>query len=85
MPLAGVAHIGALFVHPDCWRTGVASQLHDAALDAMRTAGYARARLNTPDGAPAERFYAARGWTRGDDVRWHEVAGLDSVQYTIDL
>jgi GNAT superfamily N-acetyltransferase len=85
LPVEGTAHIGALFVHPDHWRTGVATELHDAALAAMRADGYVRARLNTPAGAPAERFYAARGWARGDGVRWHEVARLDSVQYTIDL
>jgi GNAT superfamily N-acetyltransferase len=81
----GVAHLAALFVHPDRWRQGVASQLLAAALDAMRAQGYSRARLNTPEGAPAERFYAAHGWTRGGESRWHAVVRLQSVEYTIEL
>jgi GNAT superfamily N-acetyltransferase len=81
----GVAHLGALFVHPDRWRTGVASQLLDAAEAAMREAGYVRARLNTPEGAPAERFYASRGWARAERTHWHAVVRLESVEYTIDL
>jgi|tagenome__1003787_1003787.scaffolds.fasta_scaffold20216949_2 GNAT superfamily N-acetyltransferase len=83
--LPGMAHVGALFVHPDRWRHGVASWLLAAALDAMRADGYRRARLNTPVGAPAERFYAARGWTRGESERWHQVVRLRSVEYTIEL
>jgi GNAT superfamily N-acetyltransferase len=83
--LPGVAYLAAVFVHPSCWRRGLATRLLDAALDAMRAAGYARARLNTPVGAPAERFYAARGWTRGSQPRWHEGMKLPVVQYSIDL
>jgi GNAT superfamily N-acetyltransferase len=81
----GLAHVGALFVHPSRWRRGLASRLLDAALGAMREAGFARARLNTPEGSPAERFYAAHGWTRGAQSRWHSVVRLQSVEYTIEL
>jgi GNAT superfamily N-acetyltransferase len=81
----GMAHLGALFVHPRAWRRGIASQLLDAALASMRQAGFARARLNTPVGAPAERFYAARGWQRAGGERWHETVGLPSVGYALDL
>jgi GNAT superfamily N-acetyltransferase len=83
--LPGVAHLGALFVHPSRWRRGLASWLLDAALDAMRRGGYVRARLNTPVGAPAERLYAARGWARALQPSWHEVVKLPSIEYTIDL
>jgi GNAT superfamily N-acetyltransferase len=79
------AHLGALFVHPDRWRRGIARRLHDAAVAAMRREGYRRALLNTPEGAPAERFYAARGWARDGRARWHEVVRLPSVGYSIDL
>jgi GNAT superfamily N-acetyltransferase len=83
--LPGVAHLGALFVHPSRWRRGLASWLLDCALEAMQRGGYLRARLNTPVGAPAERLYAARGWSRGLEPRWHEVVRLPSIEYTIDL
>ena len=81
----GTAHLGALFVHPDRWRRGIASRLLGAAVVAMRAEGYARARLNTPEGAPAERFYAAHGWQRGSEAQWHAVVRLPSVEYTIEL
>jgi GNAT superfamily N-acetyltransferase len=81
----GVAHVGALFVHPDRWRQGIAQRLLEAALEAMRAEGYRRARLNTPVGAPAERFYAARGWVRDGRTRWHEVVRLPSVGYALEL
>jgi GNAT superfamily N-acetyltransferase len=84
-PLPGVAHVGALFVHPDHWRQGIAKRLLDMALAAMREQGYTRARLMTPDGAPAERFYAAQGWARDGRTRWHEVVRLPSVGYAIEL
>jgi GNAT superfamily N-acetyltransferase len=81
----GLAHLGALFVHPRAWRRGIASHLLDAAIAAMRDAGYTRVRLNTPVGAPAERFYAARGWQRDGRERWHETVGLPSVGYALEL
>jgi GNAT superfamily N-acetyltransferase len=81
-----MAHLGALFVHPDCWRRGVASRLLHAAVAAMRAEGFTRARLNTPEGAPAEGFYAAHGWTRTEgSSHWHTVVRLQSVEYTIEL
>ena len=81
----GLAHLSAMFVHPDRWRRGVASRLLAAAVESMRAAGFVRARLNTPEGAPAERFYTAHGWQRGDTSRWHSVVQLQSVEYTIEL
>jgi GNAT superfamily N-acetyltransferase len=81
----GTAHLSALFVHPDRWRRGVASLLLRAAMAAMREDGFVRARLNTPEGAPAERFYAAHGWRRSEGSRWHAVVQLQSVEYTIEL
>jgi GNAT superfamily N-acetyltransferase len=72
-------------VHPRAWRRGIAERLLNAAMVAMRQAGYARARLNTPEGAPAERFYVAQGWRRDGRERWHETVGLPSVGYAREL
>lgn len=79
--VSGLAHVGALFVHPDRWRGGIGRRLLDAALEAMRAAGYARAGLNTVEGTPAERFYRAQGWKRDGRRRFHGVVGLMTVGY----
>jgi GNAT superfamily N-acetyltransferase len=84
-PIPGVAHLGALFVHPDRWREGIAGRLLDAALDAMREQGYVRVRLNTPEGAPAEALYRARGWQREGEASFHQVVRLPSVRYVREL
>ena len=84
-PLAGVAHVGAVFVHPDRWREGIAGSLLQAAEREMRARGYTAAQLWTPDGAPAERFYAAQGWRRDGRVAWHEWVGLTVVGYAKPL
>jgi GNAT superfamily N-acetyltransferase len=81
----GTAHVGALFVHPDRWREGIGARLLDAAIAAMREQGYARAKLNTPAGAPAERFYEREGWRREGEPRWHAVLKLPSVGYVREL
>ena len=84
-PLVGVAHVGALFVHPDRWRRGIGERLLGAAVEAMRAAGYAHAQLNTPDGSPAERFYRALGWERDGRDGFHRVVGLMTVGYAREL
>jgi GNAT superfamily N-acetyltransferase len=59
----GLAHVSAVFVHPDYWRRGIARLLLDHAEAAMRAGGYDRAQLWTLEGSPAERLYAALGWS----------------------
>jgi GNAT superfamily N-acetyltransferase len=81
----GVANLNALFVHPDRWRRGIATRLLDAAVGAMRAAGYRWARLFTPQGAPAEQFYAARGWIADGRLAWHHVLGFAVVGYALEL
>jgi GNAT superfamily N-acetyltransferase len=83
---AGTAHVGALFVHPDAWRRGIATTLLDAAVDAMRSRGLERARLNTLEGSPAESFYRARGWERdGRRDAFHLLMRLPAVGYARTL
>jgi hypothetical protein len=60
-PVPGLAHVSAVFVHPDRWRRGIAALMLDAAVAAMREQGYDRAQLWTLAGSPAERLYAAAG------------------------
>lgn len=62
-PLAGRAHVSAMFVDPGHWRQGIAAALLGEALAAMTEAGFTSAQLWTPEGAPARRFYEAGGWT----------------------
>jgi len=52
---------------------------------AMLERGCAREQLWTPEGAPAERFYAARGWERDGRRAWHPWVGLTVVGYARDL
>ena len=84
-PLEGVAHLSILFVHPSRWREGIAGSLLDDAEAEMTARGYVREMLWTPEGAPAERFYAARGWERDGRRAWHQWVGLMVVGYARDL
>jgi GNAT superfamily N-acetyltransferase len=70
-PIAGRAHVSAVFVDPAHWRRGIAAALLDEAVAAMAAAGFASAQLWTPEGAPARRFYEAGGWTVVDGARLH--------------
>jgi GNAT superfamily N-acetyltransferase len=83
--LAGVGHLGAMFVHPARWREGIAGSLLRSAEREMRARGYTAAQLWTPEGAPAERFYAAQGWRRDGRVAWHDWTGLTVVGYAKPL
>jgi GNAT superfamily N-acetyltransferase len=55
--------LNGLYVLPEAWGTGVAAELHDRALDALRDAGVDTARLWVLEGnTRARRFYEKRGW-----------------------
>lgn len=77
----GLAHVSAVFVDPAHWRKGIARRLLVAAEEAMRDRGYEQARLWTLEGSPAERLYAAEGWTRTDERDLHPPTGLPVVRY----
>jgi GNAT superfamily N-acetyltransferase len=83
--LPGVANLDALFVHPDRWGRGIGGRLLEAAMVAMRERGFRRGRLYTPQGAPAERFYAAHGWTPDGRLAWHHVLRFAVVGYALEL
>lgn len=83
--IQGLAHLGQLFVLPDWWGRGVASALHNAAVDEMRAQGYERARLFTPtDHLRAKRFYERRGWTAAAAEDSPHL-GLSLTEYLLEL
>ena len=79
--LPGVAHVGALYVHPARWRERIGTALLARAEAAMAADGYYRARLWTPVGAPAERFYRAAGWAPDGRRGLNPWLGLEVVGY----
>ena len=80
-----MAHVGLVFVHPSRWRQGIAGALLSLAEAEMVARGYVREQLWTPVGAPAEQFYAARGWERDGRREWHPWVGLEMVGYAQEL
>ena len=77
-----VAHVGLVFVHPSRWRQGIAGSMLSLAETEMMARGYVREQLWTPEDAPAEAFYAARGWERDGRREWHPWVGLEMVGYS---
>lgn len=87
-PIPGMAHLWQLFVRQDLWGTGLAADLHDQAIAAMREHGYIRARLLTPAAqARARAFYERRRWREApftvEDAE--DLAGLPVVEYQVEL
>ena len=80
-----VAHVGLVFVHPSRWRQGIAGSMLTLAETEMVARGYGREQLWTPEGAPAEQFYTARGWKRDGRRAWHPWVALTVVGYARDF
>jgi GNAT superfamily N-acetyltransferase len=60
----GLVHLRQLFVLPEWWGTGLATELLAAAIAEARRRGYERMRLFTPrDHARARRFYMREGFS----------------------
>lgn len=79
-PIAGLAHVGALFVAEPWWGTGVATTLLAGVVEHMRDEGYGEARLFTPTGqARARAFYAREGW-RETGTSDNRELGLELVE-----
>ncbi|AHI02136.1 GNAT family N-acetyltransferase [Kutzneria albida] len=59
----GVGELYQLHVRPDCWRRGIGSQLHRAAVDAWHGLGVSVGVLEVWDrNERARAFYANHGW-----------------------
>ena len=80
------AHLRNLFVAPDFWGTGLASELDAAGLEAARERGYDRIRLFTPaDHGRARRFYEREGWVVAGEPAFDTGLGLALVEYHFAL
>ena len=79
-----LANLSELFVAPEVRGEGVGSHVVAAFLSAAVERGVVRARLRTPAGSEAERFYRDRGWT--EEARYDgPVSGAAVVQLRRDL
>ena len=71
-----IGELYGFYVHPDSWGTGVANELHDHAIDALRADGWVRFKLWVlADNARARRFYERHGWTADDASQALKIPG----------
>ena len=82
---ARTAHVGLVFVHPSRWREGIAGTMIERAEADMVVRGFVREQLWTPRGAPAQRFYEARGWRPNGRTDWNPWVALEMVGYSREL
>jgi ribosomal protein S18 acetylase RimI-like enzyme len=67
------------------WGSGIALELHTAAIAEMRRRGIGTARLYTPaDQARALRFYEREGWKLHYGPYFEAVIGFDLVEYRLN-
>jgi len=78
----GLAHVRQLFVVRAHWGTGLATQLHGAALDEARARGFTGTRLFTPAAQErARRFYEREGWALARPPAFDDRIGLEIAEY----
>jgi GNAT superfamily N-acetyltransferase len=78
----GLVHFRQLFVVRAHWGTGLARQLHAAAVGEARARGFSAMRLFTPGGqARARRFYEREGWSLARPPAFDERIGLEIAEY----
>jgi GNAT superfamily N-acetyltransferase len=81
-----LAHLRALFVDREHWGTGLATELHGAAVAAARERGFSQMRLYTPARqARARRFYEREGWAQAGEEFHSPGPDLVIVEYRITL
>ena len=81
-----LAHFRNLFVRPAEWGTGLARELHSAAVAAAAERGFAAMRLFAAAGQlRARRFYEREGWEPAGDEHFDPVVGLPIVEYRLAL
>lgn len=82
--------VGELYgfsVHPDSWGTGVANELHDAAVDELRARNLAPLKLWVfEENGRARRFYERHGWVADGVTRSSTMAGGPiEVRYELNV
>lgn len=78
----GLAHFWMLFVRPSHQGTGLAAELHAAAVAAAAERRFSSMRLFTPaEHVRARRFYEREGWTAFAEPFDDEDFGLPVVEY----
>jgi GNAT superfamily N-acetyltransferase len=78
-------HVGALFVDPARQRQAIARRLMADAEKQMRSRGFTRAMLRTPEWAPARRFYEAIGWRESGGREFRDDFGMWVIVYEKQL
>jgi ribosomal protein S18 acetylase RimI-like enzyme len=76
-----VAEVGAIYVHPDVWRTGVGRALMDVALVDLRAAGWDSVTLWVlAENWQARAFYGRFGFEPDGAEMTHERSGATEVR-----
>lgn len=84
----GVGEIWAIYLHPDSWRRGLGSVLHEAGVDALREQGFREATLWVLAGnRRAVGFYESHGWVADGATKVDERDGTTrpEVRYRCSL
>ncbi len=84
----GEGELYAIYVLPEAWGSSAGRALLAAALEAMRTGGFATASLWVLDDNPrARRFYEREGWEHDGGRREEEILDvqISEVRYSITL
>jgi GNAT superfamily N-acetyltransferase len=77
-----LAHISNLFVRRDHWGSGLARELHRAAINAASDRGFTELRLFVAAGQTrARRFYEREGWQPASDPFDDPIPGLTMIEY----
>ena len=82
----GLGHFANLMVRRDFWGSGLARELHEAAVDGARERGLRTLRLFVAAGqARARRFYEREGWRAAGEPFDDPAPGLTMVEYRLRL
>ncbi len=81
-----LAHLWGLFLLPEHWGSGLATRLHEAALEEASERGFRRFRLFVATGQErARRFYEREGWAVAGEPFLEAFLGLDLLEYRRSL